>query len=305
LLIKNSLIIILGPTASGKTNVATHLANQIDGEIISADSRQVYRKMDIGTGKDLNEYVIDGKQIPYHLIDSCDAGSKYILPDFQRDFRTAFEDITKRGKTPILCGGTGLYLEAILENHQYTAVPEDAIFRKSTENKNHHELLNEFKKLNQPENFTPDLSTRKRTIRAIEVCSFLNKNDIEVQPPLAFTPIIIGLAISRELRREKITKRLHERLQNGMIEEVQSLLDSGISTEELIYYGLEYKFITEYLTGKLNLEEMTEKLEIGIHQFAKRQMTWFRRMEKKGHHIHWIEAELSLEDKINLIQKQL
>ena len=285
--------------------MATHLANLIDGEIISADSRQVYRKMDIGKGKDLEEYVIDGKQIPYHLIDVCDAGSKYLLPDFQRDFRTTFEDITQRGKTPILCGGTGLYLEAILENHQYTAVPEDEIFRKTTEDKSHEELLAEFHLLTKPENYTPDLSTRKRTIRAIEVCPFLNKNEIEVQPPLNFTPIIIGLEISRELRREKISKRLHERLQNGMIEEVQSLFDSGISSEELIYYGLEYKFITEHLTGKLSLAEMTKKLEVGIHQFAKRQMTWFRRMEKKGHDIHWIEAELSIEEKISQIKNTI
>ena len=261
--------------------------------------------MDIGTGKDLDEYVIENKQIPYHLIDICEAGSKYLLPDFQRDFIAVYEDIVSRGKTPILCGGTGLYLEAILENHQYTSIPENNEFRASTLSKSHDELLKDFHQIENFTNFTPDLSTRKRTIRAIEISLYLLKTPVQVKKSLNVKPIIFGLEISRELRREKISKRLHERLQNGMIEEVQELLDDGVSAEELIYYGLEYKFITEYLDGNLTLEEMTAKLEIGIHQFAKRQMTWFRRMEKKGHSIHWIDAKLPINEKLKEINKTI
>jgi len=261
--------------------------------------------MDIGTGKDLDEYIINGRSIPYHLIDNCAAGKKYLLPDFQRDFRTAFTDITKRGKTSILCGGTGLYLEAVLENHQYTAIPEDEVFRNSTIEKSHEDLIKEFHQLKKPIDFSPDLSTRKRTVRAIEVGEYLNKKKLDIEQPLNFNPIIFGLDISRDLRREKISKRLIERLNNGMIEEVKALLNSGISHENLTYYGLEYKFITEYLLGKLTLSDMTKKLEIGIHQFAKRQMTWFRRMEKKGHDIHWIDAELDINEKIKLIKNNI
>lgn len=257
--------------------------------------------MDIGTGKDLDEYIIEGQQIPYHLIDICEPGSKYLLPDFQRDFRIAFEGITERGNTPILCGGTGLYLEAILENHQHTNIAEDASFRKSVEDKSHEGLLEVMEKITLPEGYAPDLTTRKRTIRAIEIARYLNDNKIDIQQPLEFQPLIFGLDISRELRREKISKRLRERLKEGMIEEVQKLLDEGISSEELIYYGLEYKFITEYLEGVWSLEEMTKKLEIGIHQFAKRQMTWFRRMEKKGQHINWIDANDKVEQKLQTI----
>jgi len=281
------------------------LAEKINGEIISADSRQVYKNMDIGTGKDLNEYIVKGKPIPYHLIDICEAGSRYLLPDFQRDFNTAFQEITTNNKTAILCGGTGLYLEAVLENHQFTNIPENIDFRVSVNEKTHEELLLQFDAINKPTTFSPDLSTRKRTVRAIELALHFERKPLSETKKIDFEPIIFGLNISRELRREKISKRLHERLSNRMIEEVQDLLKSGISADDLAYYGLEYKFITEYLAGDLSLTEMTNRLEIAIHQFAKRQMTWFRRMEKKGHLIHWIDTETEQQEQLDFIQKTL
>ncbi len=261
--------------------------------------------MDIGTGKDLGEYRIDGEAIPYHLIDVCEAGTKYLLPDFQRDFQVVFDQINQQKHTAILCGGTGLYLEAVLENHQFTAVPENGVFRMRVENKTHNELLVEFGELEKPKEFTPDLSTRKRTVRAIELALYFESNPFSTAQKSDFEAVIFGLNISRELRREKISKRLHERLNNGMIEEVQALLDTGIPADDLVYYGLEYKFITEYLVGKLSLQEMTDRLEIAIHQFAKRQMTWFRRMERKGHVIHWLDAEWEMVDKLAFINKVL
>ena len=289
------MIIILGPTASGKTQLATHLAKEINGEIISADSRQVYKDMDIGTGKDLDEYLINGHQIPYHLIDICEPGTKYLLPDFQRDFKAAYQQIKNNNHTPILCGGTGLYFESILENHIYTQVPENTEWRASIENSSHEELLELFNEIEtNNEAFSPDLSTRKRTIRAIEIVGDIQAN--------TFTPIIFGLDISREERRSKISIRLKERLENGLIEEVQQLLSNGVSSEELKYYGLEYKFVVEHLEGKWNSEELFKKLEVAIHQYAKRQMTWFRRMEKNEHQINWISTKLPTDQKINIIK---
>lgn len=291
------LITILGPTATGKTRFAAHLAYELDGEIISADSRQVYKGMDIGTGKDLSDYEINGRHIPYHLIDIREAGEKYTLFHFQHDFHQAYSDILSRNKTPVLCGGTGLYIESVLKGYRLPDVPENPELRKQLANKSQEELtkmLSSYKKLH---NIT-DTDTRQRTIRAIEIADFQEKHDIDCAAYLPVESVIIGLSVDRELRRKKISERLKKRLDEGMVEEVEKLLARGLSADDLIYYGLEYKYITLYLLGMLSYEEMYSKLEIAIHQFAKRQMTWFRGMERRGFTIHWIDATLPMEDKI-------
>jgi tRNA dimethylallyltransferase len=295
---KYPLIVILGPTASGKTNLATHLAHQLHGEIISADSRQVYRDMNIGTGKDIEEYRIENQSIPYHLIDILDAGEQYHIHQFQQDFQQVFNDISSRNKPAILCGGSGMYLEAVLKGFEFTAVPINEKFRDELLEKSTEELLKEYHK--NPSEFTQkaDISTRKRLIRAIEISQFLSQNpDYKIHKPIIPKFIIFGLNPDTEIRRISITKRLHERLQNGMIEEVKALIDSGISPDKLIYYGLEYKFITQYLTGEMDYETMVERLNIAIHQFAKRQMTYFRKMEHDGLKINWLESKLPLDKK--------
>ena len=296
------MITILGPTASGKTPVAARLAAEIGGEVISADSRQVYRRMDIGTGKDLGDY---GK-IPYHLIDIREPGTKYNLFEYQQDFFDAYQDIRSRGAVPILCGGTGLYIEAVLKGYHLSPVPQNQALRDALEGKSLAELtqmLTELKaKTGSNMHNTTDVDSCQRAIRAIEIETY----NIEHPTPRRELPpvdsIIIGIDINRELRREKITRRLKARLDNGMVEEVRALLDEGIPAEDLIYYGLEYKFLTEYLTGQLSYDEMFSRLEIAIHQFAKRQMTWFRGMERRGFKIHWIDATLPMEDKIRIIR---
>ena len=288
------LITILGPTACGKTTIATALAARIDGEIISADSRQVYRRMDIGTGKDLSDYVIDGKAIPYHLIDICEPGTKYNLFQYQHDCLEAYNDIVGRNRQPILCGGTGLYLESVLGGYSLSPVPQNPELRQRLEGKSLEELtlmLTELKRQtgSNMHNQT-DVDTAQRAIRAIEIEDYnlrqpTGKRDF---PDIPY--IIIGIDIDRELRRQRITQRLKARLKEGMVEEVRGLLDSGIPAEDLIYYGLEYKYVTEYVIGAISFDEMFSRLEIAIHQFAKRQMTWFRGMERRGFHIHWVEA---------------
>ncbi len=306
------MITILGPTASGKTPVAAHLAAEIGGEIISADSRQVYRRMDIGTGKDLADYIVDGRQIPYHLIDIREPGTKYNLFEYQQDFLDAYEDIRSRGAVPILCGGTGLYIEAVLKGYHLSPVPQNQELRDSLEGKSLAELtemLTELKaKTGSNMHNTTDVDSCQRAIRAIEIETY----NLEHPTPRRELPpvdsIIIGLDIDRELRREKITRRLKARLEERqqvgasagmtMVDEVKALLDEGISADDLIYYGLEYKFVTEYLTGKTTYDEMVTRLEIAIHQFAKRQMTWFRGMERRGFRINWIDATLPMEDKV-------
>ena len=296
------LIVILGPTASGKTHLATHLAHKIQGEIISADSRQVYRGMNIGTGKDLDEYRVDNQLIPYHLIDILDAGEQYHIHKFQQDFQTVFEDITSRNKPAILCGGSGMYLEAVLKGYEFTAIPIDENLREELLSKTTEELLIIFKK--NPSEYTQkaDIPTRKRLIRAIEISQFLFQNpDFKIPKPKIPNAIIFGLNPETETRRERITKRLHERLQNGMIEEVKSLIDNGIPPDKLIFYGLEYKFITQYLTGEMNYETMVERLNIAIHQFAKRQMTYFRKMESDGLIINWLDQKLPFDKKLEEI----
>ena len=305
------MITILGPTASGKTPVATRLAVEIGGEVISADSRQVYRRMDIGTGKDLEDYVVRSQEsvvsrkIPYHLIDIREPGTKYNLFEYQQDFFDVYEDIRSRGAVPILCGGTGLYIEAVLKGYHLSPVPQNQELRDSLEGKPLDELTEMLVKLKSQNGSnmhnTTDVDSCQRAIRAIEIETYNLEHPMPKRelPPVDST--IIGIDIDRELRREKITRRLKARLDNGMVEEVRTLLDEGIPAEDLIYYGLEYKFLTEYLTGQLSYDEMFSRLEIAIHQFAKRQMTWFRGMERRGFKIHWINATLPMEEKIEKI----
>lgn len=290
------LIAILGPTASGKTQFATALANKLDTEIISADSRQIYRGMDIGTGKDLADYTIDGKQIPYHLIDIVEPGYKYNVFEYQRDFLTAYNGIRQKGKIPIMCGGTGMYLESVLKGYRLLPVPENLQLRAQLADKSLDELTEILKRYKTLHN-TTDVDTAKRAIRAIEIEEYYAHTPVEERSFPQLNSLIIGIDIDRELRREKITRRLHQRLEEGMVNEVRSLLDKGISPEDLIYYGLEYKYLTLYVIGKLTYEQMFHDLEIAIHQFAKRQMTWFRGMERRGFTIHWIDAQWPMEEK--------
>ena len=299
------MITILGPTASGKTPVAAHLAAEIGGEIISADSRQVYRRMDIGTGKDIGDYTVDGRQIPFHLIDICEPGTKYNLFEYQQDFFDAYEKIKSRGAVPILCGGTGLYIEAVLKGYRLSPVPQNPQLRDELEGKSLEELTRMLSELKQQTGSnmhnTTDVDSCQRAIRAIEIESYNLHHPMPKRELPPVDSLIIGIDIDRELRREKITRRLKARLEEGMVEEVKALLDEGIPAGDLIYYGLEYKFITEYLTHQLSYDEMYERLEIAIHQFAKRQMTWFRGMERRGFTIHWVGATLSMEEKIQKI----
>ncbi len=306
----NKMITILGPTASGKTPLAVALASSVNGEIISADSRQVYRRMDIGTGKDLEDYVVgNGMTVPYHLIDICEPGTKYNLFEYQRDFLTAYHQIRERGRTPILCGGTGLYLEAVLGGYRLSPVPQNQELRDSLEGKSLDELtemLSELKNKNgaQLHNKT-DMDTAQRAIRAIEIETHNLHHPMPERDFPKPDSLIVGVDIDREKRREKITRRLKQRLENGMVEEIQGLLDEGIAPEDLIYYGLEYKYVTEYVTGNTTYEEMFRRLEIAIHQFAKRQMTWFRGMERRGFHIHWLDSSLPTEEKVKEIEGML
>lgn len=312
------MITILGPTASGKTSLAAALASHINGtdssmwggdthlaEIISADSRQVYRGMDIGTGKDLEDYTVGGKLIPYHLIDICDAGTKYNLFQYQQDFYDAYQDITHRGVLPILCGGTGLYIESVLKGYHLSPVPQNPVLRSSLEGKTLEELTDmlvdlKAKNGSNMHNRT-DVDTAQRAIRAIEIETYNLEHPLPERELPAIDSLVIGVSIDRDARRDKITRRLKQRLENGMVEEIKGLLDRGIPAENLLYYGLEYKFITEYVIGKTSYEEMLRGLEIAIHQFAKRQMTWFRGMERRGFTIHWIDALQPMEQKVEQV----
>ena len=302
----NEMITILGPTASGKTSLATALAARMGGaEIISADSRQVYRGMDIGTGKDLADYETAEGKIPYHLIDIAEPGTKYNLYEYQRDFRAVYEDIRKRGKHPILCGGTGLYIEAVLKGYQLSPVPQNASLRKTLEGQSLEALTVVLKDLkaktgSKMHNKT-DVDSCQRAIRAIEIETYNLEHPMPLREMPPVDSLVIGVNIDRDLRREKITHRLRKRLETGMIEEVKGLLDRGIPAEDLIYYGLEYRYVTEYVIGRTTYDQMFRNLEIAIHQFAKRQMTWFRGMERRGFTIHWIDAMLPMETKIRQI----
>lgn len=300
-----NIIVITGPTATGKTAFATRLAAEIDGEIISADSRQIYRGMDLGTGKDLNEYVVDGKPVPYHLIDIKPAGYKYNLYEYCCDFYKAYEDIVGRGKMPILCGGTGLYVESVLKGYRMVEVPVNEPLRASLEGKTINELKTILEQYKTLHNVT-DIETTKRAIRAIEIAEYYKthpeEEDKEQRPQLR--PLVLGVSIDVETRRRSITRRLKQRLEEGMIDEVRQLLET-VPAEDLLYYGLEYKFLTLFLTGKLTYEEMFSQLEIAIHQFAKRQMTWFRGMERRGIPIQWVDYQLSLDDKVAIAKKMM
>lgn len=299
------MITILGPTASGKTSVAAALALRTGGEIISADSRQVYRRMDIGTGKDLADYTIGDVHIPYHLIDIAEPGTKYNLFQYQQDFHAAYNDIRSRGKLPILCGGTGLYIEAVLGGYSLSPVPQNQKLRESLEGKSLDQLTQMLVQLKQKNGSNmhnrTDVDTAQRAIRAIEIETYNIEHPTPDRQMPPVDSLIIGINIDRELRREKITRRLKARLEEGMCDEIRSLIDGGVNPDDLIYYGLEYKFVTEYVVGKTSYEEMFRQLEIAIHQFAKRQMTWFRGMERRGYTIHWIDAAQSMDEKVEAI----
>lgn len=297
-----NLLSIVGPTASGKTSLAVRLALAFDGEIISADSRQVYRGMDIGTGKDLGEYDVDGRQIPCHLIDIVEAGYKYNVFEYQSDFLRVWDDCRKRGVMPVLCGGSGLYVEAVLKGYKLLAVPVNEELRAALSGMSLQQLsdrLATYKKLHN----TTEIDTPKRAIRAIEIEEYYRTHPYEEKDFPQINSLIVGVDVSREVRRERITRRLHERLENGMLDEVRRILDSGVPAEDLIYYGLEYKYLTLHLTGKLTYDEMVSQLNVAIHQFAKRQMTWFRKMEREGFDIRWLSAEMPMEERIETVKR--
>ena len=298
------MITVLGPTACGKTSLSVELAYMLNSEIISADSRQIYRGMDLGTGKDLCEYKVNGKDIPYHLIDIADPGYKYNVFEYQHDFLEVYNDIKSRGITPILCGGTGMYLEAVLKGYRLIPVPENPELREKLEKKSLQELtemLSSYKKLHN----STDVDTVKRAVRAIEIEEYYKSKPAEYRDFPMINSVIVGLDIDREIRRQKITKRLKQRLDEGMVDEVRGLLERGLTPDELIYYGLEYKYLTLHVIGELTYQEMFIQLETAIHQFAKRQMTWFRGMERRGLKINWIDASLPMNEKIDAIKQML
>jgi tRNA dimethylallyltransferase len=286
-----NLLIILGATASGKTKLAVSIADEVNAEIISADSRQVFKGMDIGTGKDFAEYKVGGKEIPYHLIDIVNAGDKYNVNAFKDDFYKALDSITKLDKLPILCGGTGMYIHALLQNHALTAIPKDESLREKYIYFDRIELQNILNQYPRELTVQADASSSKRLIRAIEIAEYLKHHSLEPENRQKFNPLIIGLQSDVELRRERILKRLDHRLQSGLIEEVETLLTNGVDHQMLTFYGLEYKFIVSYLQHEFDLATLKEKLGIAICQFAKRQMTFFRKMEKDGVNINWLNAD--------------
>ena len=300
------MITILGPTASGKTALSTALAARMgNAEIISADSRQVYRGMDVGTGKDLADYRVGGVEVPYHLIDIVEPGIKYNLYEYQKDFHEVYEDIRQRGALPILCGGTGLYIEAVLKGYQLSPVPQNAELRKDLEGWSLEALTERLKELKAKTGSAmhnrTDVDSCQRAIRAIEIESYNLEHPVPLREMSPIDSLLIGVDIDRDSRREKITQRLRQRLETGMLDEVRGLLDGGIPADDLIYYGLEYKYVTEHIIGKISFDEMFVSLETAIHQFAKRQMTWFRGMERRGFTIHWIDSSLPMEVKIETI----
>ncbi len=297
-----NLLSVIGPTASGKTNFAVQLALALDGEIISADSRQVYRGMDIGTGKDLDEYVVDGRRVPCHLIDIADAGDKYNVFEYQSDFLNVWNSCCQRQVVPVLCGGSGLYVEAVLKGYKLLAVPVNEALRESLSGLTLQELavkLASYKKLHN----TTEIDTAKRAIRAIEIEEYYRTHPYEEKDFPMIHSLIVGVDVSREVRRERITKRLHERLEHGMVDEVRRILDSGVAPEDLIYYGLEYKFLTLYIIGQLTYDEMVAQLNVAIHQFAKRQMTWFRKMERDGFDIRWLDAGMPMDERVGQVME--
>lgn len=302
---KYDILAVVGPTACGKTSLAVELALSIGkAEIISADSRQVYRGMDIGTGKDIAEYTRDGITVPSHLIDIAEAGEKYNLFEFQRDFLAAYEDIRARGAFPIMCGGSGLYVESVLKGYRLLPVPENSALREKLEKKSLEELtamLAEYKQLHN----NTDTDNKKRAIRAIEIEEYYLTRPVEERSFPQLNTLVVGVSVDRDVRRERISRRLHERLGQGMVDEVRRLLNNGVQPEQLIYYGLEYKYLTLYLTGAMDYDDMVRGLETAIHQFAKRQMTWFRGMEKRGVPIMWVDMSLGREQVVEQIKAML
>ncbi len=302
------MITIVGPTACGKTRLAVDVALAYDTEVISADSRQFYRGMTLGTGKDLDDYVVRDEQgnivgeVPYHLIDIREPGYKYSIYEYQSDFHRVYDDMVARGKIPVLCGGSGLYVESVLRGYEMHEVPENPELRRQLEGKSLAELeaiLKTYKTLHN----TTDTDTAKRAIREIEICDYYRTHAQQLTGYPAVKSLVVGINIDRDVRRERITKRLYERLEAGMIDEVRGLLDRGLQPDDLIYYGLEYKYLTLYVIGKLSYQEMFDQLEIAIHQFAKRQMTWFRGMERRGTKIHWIDYSEPREEKIAIVRQ--
>ena len=294
------LLVITGPTASGKTSLAVAIAKKIGGEIISADSRQVYRGMNLGTGKDYDDYLIEGVILPCHLIDIADPGYKYNVFEYQRDFNKIYSDLKERKVFPVVCGGSGMYADSIITGYKMVEVPPDSGFRNELEKKPIEELkeiLSTYKNLHN----TTDIDTKKRVIRAIEIEQFNRNRGKQTNEFPKVKSLVVGVMIPRESRRRRITERLKQRLDNGMVNEVKHLIEIGINTDTLIYYGLEYKFITLYLIGKIKYDEMVRDLEIAIHQFAKRQMTWFRGMERRGTKIHWIDGEMPMEENVECV----
>lgn len=298
------MLIVTGITATGKTTLAAHTAAQLNGEIISADSRQVFRRMSLGTGKDLDDYIIEGKKIPYHLIDIREPGETYSVFNFQQDFLKAYNDIRNRGKFPVMSGGTGLYVESVVQRYKLLDVPRNEKLRNSLANKSLEELAQQLASMKSMHNQT-DIDTRKRAIRAIEIATYYQQNQIEKTDIPPVRCLIVAPSFDRAQIRKRITLRLEERLNEGMADEVQQLINEGITPEKLISYGLEYKYLTWYLTGKMDYRHMKERLNIAIHQFAKRQMTWFRRMQRKGITIHWIDGYLPLSEKVHKVMKLL
>jgi tRNA dimethylallyltransferase len=299
------MVTILGPTATGKTRLAALVASKTAGEVISADSRQVYRGMNLGTGKDYDDYVVDGKTVPYHLVDIADPGYEYSVYEYQQDFLKAFKSITQRNCLPVLCGGTGLYLEAVLSGYKMTKVPENTDLRKKLSDKTPDELRRILLTLRPATHNTTDLLNPQRTTRAIEIAAYEKQNPDEDKSFPKINHCIFGILFDRETIRERITRRLKNRLDEGMIEEVTHLLASGLEPEQLTFYGLEYRYVTDFVTGKITRDEMFRLLNTAIHQFAKRQMTWFRRMEKRGFNINWIDGTLPEEKKVNIVLQLL
>lgn len=298
------MLAVVGPTACGKTSLAVELALALHGEVLSADSRQVYRGMDIGTGKDLNEYMRDGVAVPVHMVDIVDAGEKYNLFEFQRDFLHAYEKIRSKGSLPIMCGGSGMYVESVLRGYRLIPVPENTALRNELANKTLDELtaiLATYKKLHN----NTDTDTVKRAIRAIEIEEYYTKIPVGEREFPKIRTLTVGLDVSREVRRERISRRLHARMEQGLVEEVERLLASGLTAEQLIYYGLEYKFVTLYIKGELTRKQMIDELEIAIHQFAKRQMTWFRGMERRGVDVKWVDTTLPMSSQVEIIKQWL
>jgi tRNA dimethylallyltransferase len=297
----NQLLVITGPTASGKTVIAASVAAALDGEIISADSRQVYRGMNIGTGKDLDDYRVQGKNVPYHLIDIVDPGYEYNVYEFSRDFRKIYTEITSRGKLPIMCGGTGMYIDSVVRQYILIEVPKNQTLRDSLRSFKIEELTEMLSELKPDMHNISDVSDRERALRAIEIQHFYRENP-DARPPLAFDKMkIFGIRLERQVLKDRISSRLESRLREGMVDEVSNLMEKGVAAEKLIFYGLEYRFITEYLLENYTYDEMVEKLRIAIFQFSKRQMTWFRRMEKSGVKIEWVDGDLSLKEKVGTI----